>query len=464
MFDTNTYRTRRAALCADMRKRGIQDGLVLILGNRESPMNYTDNAYTFRQDSSFLYFAGIPQPALALALDIASGKAVLFGDEITMADEVWTGHRPSVKELGLAAGISETRPRSDVAAFASRSPRVLFLPPYRAEHRLELAEVLGLPVRDVDAKASLDLVRAVVALREIKEPREIKEIDGAVDVSIAMHRAVVAMAKPGLRESDLAARATEVALAGGAGLSFPIIGTIRGEVLHNHEHDGILSAGDLFLMDAGAESREGYAGDLSTTFPVGGRFDEMQRVIYDIVMKAHKAAFSILAPGVPFRKAHFAAAKTIVEGLKELGLMKGDADAAVAAGAHALFFPCGVGHQMGLDVHDMESLGEVWVGYDGIPKSEQFGLSSLRMSKPLKPGMVVTVEPGIYFIPPLIEQWKAEGHNAEFVNFDKIKPYIRVGGLRNEEDWLITENGARKLGGPFDKSADALEAAVGKGV
>jgi Xaa-Pro aminopeptidase len=461
MFDSKTYVGRREALCAALHERGIRDGLVLFLGNRESPMNYADNPYTFRQDSSFLYYAGIPQPDLALTLEIASGKAALFGDEISLDDEIWSGHRPSVRELALAAGISDTRPRSGLSSQAVG--RRLFLPPYRAEHRLELAEVEHLAPRDVDGRASLDLVRAVVAQRQIKEAQEIAQIEEAVDLSGRMHRAVLSLARPGLRESDLAARATEVALAGGAGLAFPVIGTTRGAVLHNHGREGVLEPGGLFLLDAGAETREGYAGDLTTTFPISGVFDERQRAVYDIVLRAHKAARESMAPGVPYRTAHLAAARAVVEGLKELGLMRGDTDAAVASGAHALFFPHGIGHQLGLDVHDMENLGEIWVGYDGEPKSTQFGLASLRMSKPLKPGMVVTVEPGIYFIRPLIEKWAAEGRASEFIAFDRIEPYLRVGGIRNEENWLVTDSGARKLGGPFDKSPEALQAAVGRG-
>jgi len=425
-------------------------------------MNYVDNAYPFRQDSSFLYFAGIAQPNLALSLDLASGRTVLFGDEISLDDEIWTGHRPSVRDLARAAGITETRAMSGLAAEAGKASRLLYLPPYRAEQRVELAELRGTPVRDVGSGASLDFVRSVIALREIKEPQEIAQMDAAADLSAAMHRAAIARARPGLRESDLTARASEIALAGGAGLSFPIIGTVRGSVLHNHDHSGLLAEGDLFLMDAGAETLEGYAGDLTSTFPVNGKYDARQREIYDIVLSAHGAATAHMAPGLPFRTAHFAAAWAMVEGLKSLGLMKGDTESALEAGAHALFFPHGVGHQIGLDVHDMESFGEVWVGYDGEPKSSQFGLASLRMAKALKPGMTVTVEPGIYFIPPLVEKWRSEGLHKEFIVYDKIAPYFPVGGIRNEENWLVTENGARKLGGPFDKSPQAMEAAVGR--
>ncbi len=461
MFDAATYARRRGALLQSLRDRGVRGGRVLILGNRESPMNYRDNAYPFRQDSTFLYFAGIPEPDLALALDLDSGGSVLFADEISLDDEIWTGHRPSARELAAAVGIDKTRPRSELAVSAEGSTPILFLPPYRAEHREELGEILGIPPARTGGRASVELIRAVVALREIKEPAEIAEMDRAADLSAAMHRAAMARARPGLRESDLAARVEEAALAGGGGTAFPTIATTRGAVLHNHVHTRVLRDGDLFLLDAGGQTLEGYAGDLTSTFPVNGKYDPHQREIYGIVLAAHRAAASAMAPGIPYRDAHFAAARALAEGLRALGLMRGDAEAAVEAGAHALFFPHGVGHQVGLDVHDMESLGEDWVGYEGRPRSSQFGLSSLRMAKPLKPGMAVTVEPGLYFIRPLAEKWRAEGLHREFIVWDRLDSYMEFGGIRNEEDWIVTEDGARKLGGPFDKSPEALESAIG---
>lgn len=461
MFDSRVYKQRREALRRSLTDRGLSAGTVLFPGNRESPMNYADNAYPFRQDSSFLYFAGIPEPDLALTLDLGTGKALLFGDELSLDDVIWTGPRPSLRELAEAAGLDGVRPRSALGSDAASAPGLLFLPPYRTEHREELAEILGIPAKAVEAKASLDLIRAVIALREIKEPREVERMDAAADLSADMHRAVLARARPGIRESELAARAAEVALAGGAGLAFPVIATTRGSILHNHDHSGILAEEDLFLMDMGAETVDGYAGDLTTTFPVNGRFDPRRREIYEILLSAFRVAAASLAPGVPYRDVHFAAAREIFSGMKSLGLARGNTEEALAAGAHALFFPHGVGHQIGLDVHDQESLGEVNVGYDGQPKSPQFGLRSLRLAKPLKPGMTVTVEPGIYFIAPLIAKWKAERLHRGFLEYPKIEEWVSVGGMRNEEDWLITDAGARKLGGPFDKSAGALEASVG---
>ena len=283
-------------------------------------------------------------------------------------------------------------------------------------------------------------------------------MERAVAVSAAMHEAAIRGARSGMREYEVTAMIAGAAFAAGCQLAFPIIATTHGETLHNLEDHNVLESGGLFLVDAGAETEEGYDGDLSSTFPIGKKLEGRQRDIYAITLEAHAAARACVMPGRPFRDAHFAACRAIFEGMKRLGVMKGDADEALAAGAHALFFPCGTGHQLGLDPHDMENYGEIWIGYDGQPKSAQFGLKSLRMSKPLKPGMVVTVEPGIYFIPALVERWKADPRLASFVNFPALEPYMAVGGVRNEEDWLVTDSGGRALGPAFDKSIAAVEA------
>ena len=458
MFEPTVYIQRRRALVEALAARGVGDGLVLFPGNRESPMNYADNAYRFRQDSSFLYYFGLAEPDLAAALDPGSGKATLYADELSVDDLVWTGPRPTAAELATACGADEVRPRADFGkAAAGAGAGALFMPPYRMDTALELAEALGMGPREVAGRASAALVAAVVAMREIKEGREVEDITRAVDVSIDMHRAVIAAARPGATERGLMAEAYRAALAGGGMPSFPPIATTRGAVLHNHAYDRTLEAGGLFLLDAGAETVRGYAGDLTSTFPIGRTYDGRQKTVYSIVLEAGKAAVRTIRPGVPYREAHFAAARTIAAGLKDLGLMRGDMEAAVAAGAHALFFPHGIGHQMGLDVHDMESLGEVNVGYDGQPKSTLFGLKSLRMAKPVKPGMVLTVEPGVYFIPGLAAIWKAERRFNEFIDYDRVESWLDVGGFRNEENWLVTDDGARRLGKPFDKSIAAME-------
>jgi Xaa-Pro aminopeptidase len=294
--------------------------------------------------------------------------------------------------------------------------------------------------------------------RIFKSEDEVAQIDRAVEVSVAMHEAAIRMARPGMTEAEIAAEVGRIADAAGGRLSFPVIATIHGEILHNHVHTNTLFDGDLFLLDAGAETALGYAGDLSSTFPVDPRFTERQRTIYELQLAAQVTAVEALAPGVPYRDVHFAASRVIFDGLKGLGVMKGDTDEALAAGAHAMVLPCGTGHMMGLDVHDMENLGEVWVGYDGEPKSSQFGLKSLRLARPLQPGFVVTVEPGIYFIPQLMDLWRSEGHCAAFIDFDELDEWRGFGGVRNEEDFLITADGARRLGPHKPQTVEEIEA------
>jgi Xaa-Pro aminopeptidase len=463
MFDARTYRERRDALARGLAARGVARGTVLLLGNRESPMNYADNCYSFRQDSSFLYFVGIALPGLAATLDLASGAAILYGDDGTMDDIVWTGPLPSVAELAALSGIWATRRRSalagDLASGGSaKDGSLLYFPPYRADSRAELAELSGRPYSTVNEGASLPLIETGIELREIKSEAEIAEMDRAVAVSVDMHKAALVTARAGMLESDIYGRVAEVALASGGNLSFPVIATTRGATLHIHSHDLRLEAGGLFLLDAGAEAPSGYAGDLSTTFPVGHRFDERQRAIYELVLRMHRKACSLLKPGADFRDVHFAAAREGVVGLKELGLMRGDPDQAVRSGAYALCFPCGTGHMIGLDVHDMEDYGEERVGYQGTARSPLFGLKSLRLAKALKSGMTFTVEPGLYFIPELYSMWEAERRFAEYIDYAAVKPWLGLGGMRNEEDWLITAKGARMLGPEFDKSTAAIEA------
>ncbi|MGO8695457.1 MAG: aminopeptidase P family protein [Rectinemataceae bacterium] len=459
MFDTQVYSTRRESLRKALASHGVHEGLVVLIGNGESPVNYLDNAYPFRQDSSFLYFVGIAQPGLAASIDLATGRTRLYADDPSMGEIVWTGPRPRAAELAARSGLSETRGRAALAedAAAAGPGRLLYLPPYRAETRAELAALAGKAYAEVDAGASPALVRSAVELREIKSEAEIAELERAVAVTVDMHKAALVTSRVGMRESDIAARVTQVALASGGALAFPVIATTKGATLHNHSYGRSLAAGGLFLLDAGAEAPSGYAGDLTTTFPIGKRFDERQHAMYDIVMAAHAAACAALAPGVDFLDVHLASARAIAGGLRDLGLLKGEVEAAVAAGAHALFYPHGIGHMIGLDVHDMECYGEDRVGYDGLPRSAQFGLASLRLAKPLKTGMVHSVEPGLYFIPELMAQWKAERRLAEFIAYDRLEPWMEAGGVRNEEDWLVTATGARRLGPAFDKSLAAIE-------
>jgi Xaa-Pro aminopeptidase len=456
MFAAGTYADRRARLSA-----AVQSGILLFLGNGESPMNYHDNAYPFRQDSTWLYYFGIDQPGLAAAVDIDEQRTVVFGDDLTLDDIVWTGPQPTVAELAAKAAVAETAPAGALADFIDRAKSggrtVHYLPPYRDDHRLACSRVLGMPVTRVDAGFSLAFVRAVVDMRNHKTEEEVAEIEHAVDTSVDMHVAAMAMVRPGLRESDVAAKVTEIALAAGGSLSFPVIATIHGETLHNHYHGNTLAAGHLFLLDCGAETPMHYAGDLSSTFPVNTAFDDRQKDVYQVVLEAHLAAVAAVKPGRPFREIHLLACRTLAEGLKGLGLMKGDLDEAVAQGAHTMFFQCGLGHMMGLDVHDMENLGEVWVGYDGQPKSTVFGLKSLRLARPLEPGFVLTVEPGIYFIPELIRRWKAEGRFLDFVCYDRLETFADFGGARIEENLLVTPDGHRILGKPRPRTVEEIE-------
>jgi len=457
LFEPSVYKARRAALIQKLAAMGIHDGVALFPGNRESPMNYADNTYRFRQDSSFLYYFGLAEPGMAAAIDLASEKSVLFADDISLDDMVWTGPKASVREQADSAGIDAAEPLSTLSGFCA-AKRMLYLPPYRMDIQAQLAELTGVALGAVPGGASMELIRAVIAMREIKEDREIERIERAVDCSIDMHLAVITTAKPGMSEAQLMALAYREALTGGGMPSFPPIATTCGAVLHNHGYGNTLTDGGLFLLDAGAETDDGYSGDLTSTFPIGRRYNDRQRAVYQIVLDAGRAASQAIAPGVPYRQAHFAAARVIAQGLKGLGLMKGDMEAAVADGAHALFFPHGVGHQMGLDVHDLEALGEIHVGYpEGEHKSAQFGLKSLRMAKPVRAGMVLTVEPGIYFIEGLIDIWKREGKFTQYINYAELESWRALGGFRNEEDWLVSQSGARRLGKPFDKSIAAME-------
>ncbi len=437
-------------------------GLLLLLGNEESPMNYGDNAYAFRQDSTFLYFTGVHRPGCAMVVDLEEDRTVLFADDPTVEDLVWTGPQPTARDLAHEAGIAETAPMSALGGMLRKAQAagrpVHFLPPYRAEHRLQLQDLLGLPLAGQAAAVSIPLIQAVTELRIRKAAEEVVEIERAVDVSVDMHLAALAMARPGMKEADIAARVTEIAQAALCGLSYPVIATVHGEVLHNHHYHHVLKAGQLFLLDAGAETAGGYAGDLTTTFPVDRTFTSRQRDIHNLVLKTFLNAAAALRPGVPYREVHLQACRTLAAGLKELGLMKGDVDEAVAAGAHALFFPCGLGHLMGLDVHDMENLGEVWVGYQGKPKSTQFGLKSLRLARPLEEGFVITVEPGIYFMPGLMDRWRGEGRFLDFIDYDALEAWKDFGGLRIEEDFLVTKEGSRRLGRAKPRTVAEIEA------
>ncbi len=456
MFPTETYIRRREVL-----RKSIYSGIILLLGNDDSSMNYADNTYPFRQDSSFLYYFGMDVPGLAGILDIESGTDILFGDDFSIDMIVWMGKQPKLKEQASKFGITKLEKKyrlEDYLTCAMDNGRAIhFLPPYRPENKIKLFNLLHIYHDELADNASKDLIKSIVAQREIKTEEEISEIEFAVNVSADMHIEAIRMARPGMYESEIAARVAQIALEANLRTSFPIIATINGQTLHNHYHGNIINSGDLFLLDAGAESPLHYAGDLSSTFPVSKTFTQQQKEIYAITLKAHEAAISQLAPETNFKLVHMAACREIFSGLKQMNLTRGDTEEAIECGAHALFFPCGTGHMMGLDVHDMEDIGEQWVGYGGQPKSKQFGLKSLRLAKPLRPGFVLTIEPGIYFIPELIDLWRTENRFKEFLNYGEIEKYRKFGGIRNEEDFLITETGARVLGKPVPKTIEDIE-------
>ena len=455
MFSKETYMARRATL-----KKAIGSGLLLFLGNDECGMNYLDNTYHFRQDSTFLYFFGLPYAGLSAIIDIDNDREIIFGDELTIDAIVWMGTQPTLKEKSEAAGITEVRPFKESETYlksaAAKGQQIHYLPTYRAEHQIKLQQWLG--IAPGAEKPSVPFIMGVVNQRIYKSEEEIVEIEKACNVTAEMHLAAIRTVRPGLRESDIAAAVSAVAYANNYSLSFPTIATINGQTLHNHDHSHVIKPGDMLLLDAGAETEMGYAGDMSSTMPADKKFTTRQKEIYDIQVASHEAAVAALRPGVPFVDIYELSCKVIMEGLKDLGFVKGDPMEAVKAGAHAMFMPCGLGHMMGLDVHDMENLGEMYVGYNGQPKSTQFGRKSLRLGRKLEPGFVLTIEPGVYFIPELMDLWRKENKFTEFINYDKLFTYKDFSGIRNEEDYLITADGARRLGKRIPLHTDEVEA------
>ena len=446
MFETSVYKNRRARL-----KEKVKSGLVLILGNGEAPANYTDNTYKFRQDSSFLYFFGLNQPGFAGVIDIDSGDEYIFGNDVDMDDIIWMGPQPSVKDMAARVGVSKTAPFARLAdcmkTAISQGRRIHFLPPYRFRNMLLLEELLGIRPALVKNYASLELIKAVVDLRSVKEPCEIEEITKACNIGYEMHTAAMRNCKQGVKEQYIAGLIEGIAASYGSMVSFPVILSQNGETLHNHDHSQILQEGRMMLTDAGAEEVSHYCSDFTRTVPVGGKFLTRQKEVYNIVLAANNKAIEIAKPGVTYQYVHLEVCKVLAQGLKDLGLMKGDVNEAVAAGAHALFMPHGLGHMMGLDVHDMEDLGQIYVGYDDETRPiDQFGTSSLRMGRRLQEGFVITDEPGCYFIPALIDQWRAQGMHKEFLNYDKIETFKDFGGIRLEDDILIIPGGSRFLG------------------
>lgn len=458
MFAKETYMQRRALL-----KKNIGSGLLLFLGNDEQGLNYEDNTFRYRQDSSFLYYFGLSAAGLAAIIDVDEDREIIFGDELSIDYIVWMGTQPTLHEKAAAVGIAETRPYAEITSYlhkaVQRGQAIHYLPPYRAEHKLKLMDWLGLP--PAHQEGSIPFIKAVVAQRNHKSEEEIAEIEKACNVTADMHITAIKMLLPGMHEYEIVAEMNRVAQMNNCDLSFATIATVNGQTLHNHYYGNLVKSGDLFLIDAGAEMPSGYAGDMSSTFPADKTYTPRQRAVYEIQNAMFTESVKALRPGIPYMDVYDLSARVMVEGLKQLGLMKGNAEDAVREGAHALFYPHGLGHMMGLDVHDMENLGEIWVGYNGQPKSTQFGRKSQRLAIPLEPGFVLTVEPGIYFIPELIDLWRGQQKFTDFINYDKVEEYRNFGGIRHEEDYLITETGARHLGKHTPMTPDEVEALRG---
>jgi len=465
MFKKEVYIERRKKLHASM-----SNGIVIILGNEEAPLNYPHNTYHYRQDSTFLYFFGLNHPGYNAVLDLDEGKDIIFGDDVSIDDIIWMGPQPALKDKALEVGVTETQSYNSLFDYiknaVSQGRKIHFTPPYRADQMMLLEDLTGIKAKETPAAASIELIKAIITIRNIKDKYEIAHLDEIMTYGYAMHTTAMKMAIDGAHEQDIAGMVESVALRNGGHNSFPIILSKRGETLHNHCHNNILKTNDLLLVDCGFESSMGYATDNTRTFPIGGTFTQKQKEIYEIVLAANNNVTNSIKPGILYKDMHMLAARTIVDGLKNLGLMKGDTEAAVAAGAHALFMPHGLGHMMGLDVHDMEGYGETYVGYDeGQERSTQFGTAYLRLARELKPGFVLTNEPGIYFIPALMDKWKAENINTDFINFEKVNNYRDFGGIRLEDDILVTENSSRIMGDErIPITPEELSNVVGKGL
>jgi Xaa-Pro aminopeptidase len=458
MFEKEVYIRRRQNLI-----NKIDKGVIVIFGNMESSRNYKSNFYPFRQDSNFLYLFGIDYPDLIGLIDVESGKEIIYGDDPGLDDIIWMGPQISLSEKCKSAGIDEARSLrafySDITEITGKKRRIHYLPPYREQRRRQIEYYLNIKGDEAGSSFSQELVSSLVGLRSIKSPVEIKEIESTItEITHKMYLKAMEMAVPGNYEYAVSGALESIGLEKNCRMAFPVICTIHGEILHNTCQNNELREGDLLLIDSGAESKEHYATDITRTIPVGSKFSGKQKEIYSIVLKAQEESIKGIKPGIPYKSIHLNAAKIIATGLKELGLMTGDINDAVEQGAHSLFFPHGLGHMMGLDVHDMEDLGEDNVGYNKeIKRSTQFGISNLRLGRRLQEGFVLTVEPGIYFIPELIKRWESEKKFSNFISYARLKTYTDFGGIRIEDDVLVTNDGSRVLGHPIPKQISELE-------
>ncbi len=457
MFSKDTYKARREQL-----RKDVGHGLIIIPGNHEAPCNYKDNTYWFRQDSTFLYFFGLKREDLVGVLDCDNGCDYVFANDYDIDDIIWTGPLPSVKELAASVGVERSGDLKALQTLCTKTigeaRKIHYLPPYRADIIMQMGSLLGLNNDAVTRYASMELIHACVKQRSIKSAEEIAEIEKAIATAYNMHVGAMKLAMPGRYEYELAGFMEGEAWKGNGPVSFPVIMTIHGETLHNHGHNNQLVEGRMLVMDAGCETAMNYCSDITRSVPVGGRFNDRQKAIYQIVLDANLEAARVTRPGITYQEVHTAASRVLAQGYKELGILKGNVDDIVANGAHSLLMPHGLGHMMGLDVHDMENYGQIYVGYDDETRpSDQFGLGSLRCGRRLQPGFVITDEPGCYFIPALIDQWREQGTNKDYINFDELEKWKDFGGIRIEDDILVTEDGCRVLGKPIPKTIEEIE-------
>ena len=454
MFNKEIYVERRKKL-----KENFKDGIILIMGNDFSPLDCPDNTYPFIQDATFKYYFGIDHNGLIGMIDIDKNKEIIFGNDFTMSDIIWMGKQKYLKDLAKDVGIENFVEKEEIKKYLENRKNIRFTNQYRVDNVMYLSSILNISPFEFDKYTSFDLVKAIIKQRNIKDRVEIQEIERAVDITKEMHLAAMRNVKAGMKEYELVAEVEREPRKYNAYYSFQTILTKNGQILHNHNHSNVLKNGDLVLLDCGALSDEIYCGDMTTTFPVSGKFTERQKTIHNIVRDMFDKAKDLARAGITYKEVHLEVCKVLAENMKKLGLMKGNIEGAVAVGAHALFMPHGLGHMMGMTVHDMENFGEINVGYaEGEKKSTQFGLSSLRLAKKLEVGNVFTIEPGIYFIPDLFEKWKSEKLHQEFLNYDEIEKYMDFGGIRMERDILIQEDGtSRILGDKFPRTANEIE-------
>ena len=464
MFSADTYKQRRAELA-----RRIGNGLVLIAGNSLSPFNYPNNTYSFRQDSTFLYYFGLNIPSLMAVIDAESGESMLFGDDFTVEDIIWTGPQPCLVELGAQVGVSNCRPLKAldevVATAMKQNRRIHFLPPYRGESKIELSRLLGLPLSELYPHKSVDLMFAVAEMREVKSAEEIEALERAFQLGYAMHTTAMKMCKAGVVEREIAGAMEGIAKANGLGVSFPSIVSQHGETLHNLNSDGVLENGRLLLVDGGGESLENYCSDHTRTYPVSGKFTQKQKDIYEIVLRAHDEAPQNMKAGAMYmEEVHKKALLSLAEGLHDVGLITSSAEDAVDAGAMYLFMPHGLSHGMGMDVHDCEAIGERSFDFSELLERAKASATCVhRATWRLRAGTVMSNEPGIYFIPALIDKSRADGLYKGIVNYDKLDGYRDFGGIRIEDDIIVTDNGGRIIGDKhIPSTVEELEAVVGR--